>query len=112
MHANPRVNWPLRIGTMGSPLAARQAEEVRARLVATHALPATAFEIVALETRGDKAVDGDRRQGLFTFELEERLWCNMTQTRSDGARESGRRSGGFVAGDASFGPQIPDLPGI
>lgn len=38
MHANPRVNWALRIAPRGNSLAARQAEEVRARLVATHAL--------------------------------------------------------------------------
>ena len=47
----------LRIGTRGSPLALAQAHEVRARLMAAHGLPESAFEIVVIKTAGDRILD-------------------------------------------------------
>lgn len=68
---------PYRIGTRGSPLALAQAHEARARLMAAHALPEEAFEIVVLSTKGDRITDRSLAEiggkGLFTAELEERL---------------------------------------
>ena len=66
-----------RIGTRGSPLALAQAYETRARLMAAHALPEDAFEIVVLSTKGDRITDRPLAEiggkGLFTEELEEQL---------------------------------------
>lgn len=68
---------PYRIGTRGSPLALAQAHETRARLMAAHALPEDAFEIVVLSTKGDRVTDRPLSEiggkGLFTEELEEQL---------------------------------------
>lgn len=68
---------PYRIGTRGSPLALAQAHETRARLIAAHALPEAAFEIVVLSTMGDRITDRPLAEiggkGLFTQELEEQL---------------------------------------
>jgi hydroxymethylbilane synthase len=70
---------PLRIGTRGSPMALRQTELVRDRLLAAHpdlAAPG-AIEIVTIRTTGDRVQD--RRlaeiggKGLFTKEIEEAL---------------------------------------
>ncbi|MEO0637035.1 MAG: hydroxymethylbilane synthase [Pseudomonadota bacterium] len=66
-----------RIGTRGSPLALAQAHEVRARLMAAHDLPMSAFEIVTIKTEGDRnwskplAELGGKE--LFTREIEEAL---------------------------------------
>lgn len=66
-----------RIGTRGSPLALAQAHEARDRLMAAHGLPESAFEIVALSTKGDRLTDRPLSEiggkGLFTLELEEQL---------------------------------------
>jgi hydroxymethylbilane synthase len=68
----------LRIGTRGSPLALAQAHEARARLMAAHGLPETAFEIVAITTSGDRIQDRQLAdaggKGLFTKEIEEALF--------------------------------------
>jgi hydroxymethylbilane synthase len=68
----------LRIGTRGSPLALAQAREVRARLMAAHGLPETAFDIVAITTSGDRIQDRTLAaaggKGLFTKEIEEALF--------------------------------------
>lgn len=68
---------PYRIGTRGSPLALAQAHETRSRLMAAHALPEDAFEIVVLSTKGDRVTDRPLSEiggkGLFTEELEEQL---------------------------------------
>ena len=73
----PSPERPLRIGTRGSPLALAQAEETRARLMAAHALPEAAFEIVVIRTTGDKVTDRPLGEiggkGLFTKEIEEAL---------------------------------------
>ncbi|MER2634263.1 MAG: hydroxymethylbilane synthase, partial [Rhizobiaceae bacterium] len=67
----------LRIGTRGSALALAQAAETRARLMAAHALPEEAFEIVVISTSGDRILDRPLAEaggkGLFTKELEEAL---------------------------------------
>ena len=68
---------PIRIGTRASPLAQAQAAETRARLMAAHALPETAFEMVVLSTRGDRILDRPLSEvggkGLFTAEIERGL---------------------------------------
>jgi hydroxymethylbilane synthase len=67
----------LRIGTRGSALALAQAAETRARLMAAHASPEDAFEIVVISTSGDRILDRPLAEaggkGLFTKELEEAL---------------------------------------
>jgi hydroxymethylbilane synthase len=67
----------LRIGTRGSALALAQAHETRARLMAAHALPEDAFEIVIIQTSGDRILDRPLAEaggkGLFTKEIEEAL---------------------------------------
>ena len=67
----------IRIGTRASPLAQAQAAEVRARLMAAHDLPAEAFEMVVLSTRGDRVLDRPLSEiggkGLFTAEIERGL---------------------------------------
>ena len=66
-----------RIGTRGSPLALAQAHETRDRLMLAHGLPAEAFEIVVLSTKGDRVTDRPLSEiggkGLFTAELENKL---------------------------------------
>jgi hydroxymethylbilane synthase len=70
---------PLRIGTRGSPMALRQAAQVRDQLAAFHPELAAdgAVEIVTIRTTGDRVQD--RRlaeiggKGLFTREIEEGL---------------------------------------
>ncbi|MCC5989029.1 MAG: hydroxymethylbilane synthase [Pararhodobacter sp.] len=73
----PGRQAPLRIGTRGSPLALAQAHETRRRLMAAHALPESAFEIVAIKTTGDRVLDRPLKEiggkGLFTREIEEAL---------------------------------------
>lgn len=70
---------PLRLGTRGSPLALKQAEEARARLIAAHpALAAPgAVEIVVIRTTGDRVQDRPLAElggkGLFAKEIEEAL---------------------------------------
>jgi hydroxymethylbilane synthase len=73
----PSPDQPLRIGTRGSPLALAQAHETRARLMAAHDLPETAFEIVIIKVLGDqilhKALKDIGGKGLFTREIEDAL---------------------------------------
>ncbi len=67
----------LRIGARGSKLSLTQTEHTRARLAATLAMPAEAFEIIPIVTSGDRIQD--RRlieaggKGLFTKELDDAL---------------------------------------
>ena len=67
----------IRIGTRGSPLALRQAHEVRDRLEVAHGAGRYAFQIVPITTTGDRIQDrplGDAGgKGLFTKEIEEAL---------------------------------------
>ncbi|RIX99246.1 hydroxymethylbilane synthase [Aureimonas flava] len=71
------TSQPFRIGTRGSRLALVQAHEVRARLMAAHALPEEAFEVVVISTSGDRIQDRALSEvggkGLFTKEIEEAL---------------------------------------
>jgi hydroxymethylbilane synthase len=66
-----------RIGTRGSPLALAQAHETRDRLIQAHGLPAEAFEIVVLSTKGDRVTNRPLSEiggkGLFTAEIEAQL---------------------------------------
>ena len=67
----------IRIGTRGSPLALRQANEVRERLVAAHGPNQHVFEICPFKTTGDRIQDRPLAdaggKGLFTKEIEEAL---------------------------------------
>jgi len=67
----------LRIGTRGSPLALAQANEVKRRLTAVHALPADAVALDIIRTTGDAIRDRPLAEaggkGLFTKEIEEAL---------------------------------------
>lgn len=73
----PTPDTPLRIGTRGSPLALAQARETRARLMAAHDLPESAFKIVVIKTTGDKVLDRPLGEiggkGLFTKEIEDAM---------------------------------------
>ena len=67
----------LKIGSRGSPLALAQAVEVRARLMNFWNFPEEAFEIVVIQTSGDRIQDRPLRQvggkGLFVREIENSL---------------------------------------
>ncbi|MCA0919023.1 hydroxymethylbilane synthase [Pseudooceanicola nanhaiensis] len=73
----PSPAQPLRIGTRGSPLALAQAHETRDRLATAFDLPAEAFEIVVIQTTGDRVQNRALREiggkGLFTREIEDAL---------------------------------------
>jgi hydroxymethylbilane synthase len=68
---------PLVIGTRGSPLALAQAQQVRDRLAAAHALPAERIALEVIRTTGDAIRDRPLAdaggKGLFTKEIEEAL---------------------------------------
>ena len=68
---------PVRIGTRGSPLALRQANEVRDRLIAAHGWDDQAASIEVIQTSGDRIKHRPLREfggkGLFTKEIEEAL---------------------------------------
>src|SRR5690606_24743813 len=67
----------LTIGTRGSPLALKQAEEVRARLVVAHGIAPETIAIAVIKTSGDRIQDRPLSEaggkGLFTKEIEEAL---------------------------------------
>ena len=67
----------LKIGTRGSPLALAQAVETRTNLMNFWNLPEEAFEIVVIQTSGDRIQDRPLRlvggKGLFVKEIEDRL---------------------------------------
>ncbi len=73
----PSPDYPMRIGTRGSPLALAQAVETRRRLMEMHGFDETCFEIVVIKTSGDRIQDKPLREvggkGLFTKEIEEAL---------------------------------------
>ena len=69
----------LRLGSRGSPLALRQAEEAKAKLIAAHPeLSAGDIEIRPIRTTGDRVRDRALAEiggkGLFTKEIEEALY--------------------------------------
>jgi len=67
----------LRVGTRGSPLALKQAELVRAALLAAHGLPGSGIELVPIRTSGDNIQDRPLAEaggkGLFAKEIEQAL---------------------------------------
>ena len=67
----------IRIGTRGSPLALRQANEVRDKLIAAHGFDGGDVEIRVIATSGDTILDKPLRdvggKGLFVKEIEEAL---------------------------------------
>ena len=67
----------LRIGTRGSPLALAQANELRVRLAAAHAVAPDAIEIRTIKTTGDAIQNRPLVEiggkGLFTKEIEQAL---------------------------------------
>ena len=73
----PTPDTPLRIGTRGSPLALAQAHETRERLARAFDRPSDAFEIVVIQTTGDRVLDRPLKEiggkGLFTREIEEQM---------------------------------------
>lgn len=75
--AGTMETFRLKIGTRGSALALAQAHETRARLMAAHGLAEDAFEIVVIQTSGDRILDRPLAEaggkGLFTKEIEEAL---------------------------------------
>ena len=71
----------IRIGTRGSPLALKQAEETRDRLVGAYHLDPATIEIITFTTTGDRIRDRPLSEiggkGLFTKELEEALAAGL-----------------------------------
>ena len=70
----PNPLEPLKIGTRGSPLALAQAYETRERLMKAFNLEEKCFEIIIIQTTGDKILDRPLKEvggkGLFTREIE------------------------------------------
>jgi hydroxymethylbilane synthase len=68
---------PLVIGTRGSPLALAQAQQVRDRLAAAHAIDPDTIRLEVIRTTGDTIRDRPLTEvggkGLFTKEIEEAL---------------------------------------
>jgi hydroxymethylbilane synthase len=68
---------PLVIGTRGSPLALAQAQQVRDRLAAAHAISGDEIKLEIIRTTGDTIRDRPLAEaggkGLFTKEIEEAL---------------------------------------
>ena len=77
--ATPSVirSAPLVIGTRGSPLALAQAQQVRDRLAAAHAIDTDTIRLEVIRTTGDTIRDRPLTEaggkGLFTKEIEEAL---------------------------------------
>lgn len=73
----PSPATPLRIGTRGSPLALAQAHETALRLGNAFGLEPDSFEVVVIQTTGDRVQDRALREiggkGLFTREIEQDL---------------------------------------
>lgn len=89
--AQSSIGSLLRIGTRGSPLALAQAEDVRARLAAAHALDPTAIEICVIRTSGDAIQDRPLAEvggkGLFTKEIEQALFGNTIDLAVHSAKD-------------------------
>ena len=71
----------LRIGTRGSPLALAQANEIRGRLEAIHAIAVDRIKLDVIRTTGDAIRDRPLAQaggkGLFTKEIDEALLAGV-----------------------------------
>jgi hydroxymethylbilane synthase len=76
LHPNsrPKLAYPVRIGTRGSPLALAQAGELVRCLQSAHGVEANCIEIVAIKTSGDLILNLPLSEaggkGLFTKELD------------------------------------------
>ncbi len=83
----------LRIGTRGSPLALRQAEILRAALIAAHPdlAPPGAIDVVPIRTTGDRIQDRTLAEaggkGLFTKEIEEALMAGAVDLAVHSAKD-------------------------
>lgn len=81
----------LRIGTRASPLALAQAEEVRARLAATHRCDPSQIAICPMRTTGDRIQDRSLAEaggkGLFTKEIEEALLAGAVDVAVHSAKD-------------------------
>lgn len=70
----------IKIGTRGSPLALWQAEEAKRNMAQSARIDPESFEIVVIESSGDKIQDKALRafggKGLFTKEIEDALLAN------------------------------------
>jgi hydroxymethylbilane synthase len=71
----------LRIGTRGSPLALAQANEIRGRLAAIHAISVDRIKLDVIRTTGDAIRDRPLAQaggkGLFTKEIDDALLAGV-----------------------------------
>ncbi|WP_380873485.1 porphobilinogen deaminase [Sphingomonas sp. DBB INV C78] len=71
------MQFPIRLGTRGSPLALTQARMVQTALRAAHGWPEDAIEIVAIKTSGDRIQDRALSEvggkALWTKELDRAL---------------------------------------
>jgi hydroxymethylbilane synthase len=71
----------LRIGTRGSPLALAQANEIRGRLAAIHAISVDRIKLDVIRTTGDAIRDRPLAQaggkGLFTKEIDDALLAGL-----------------------------------
>jgi hydroxymethylbilane synthase len=71
----------LRIGTRGSPLALAQANEIRGRLAAVHAISVDRINVDVIRTTGDAIRDRPLAEaggkGLFTKEIDEALLAGV-----------------------------------
>jgi hydroxymethylbilane synthase len=71
----------LRIGTRGSPLALAQANEIRVRLAAIHAISVDRIKLDVIRTTGDAIRDRPLAQaggkGLFTKEIDDALLAGV-----------------------------------
>ncbi len=71
----------LRIGTRGSPLALAQANEIRGRLAAIHAISADRIKLDVIRTTGDAIRDRPLAEaggkGLFTKEIDDALLAGL-----------------------------------
>jgi hydroxymethylbilane synthase len=81
----------IRIGTRGSPLALKQAEEVRRALVAVHGFDPAAIAVQVIRTTGDRIQDRSLAdaggKGLFTKEIEEALLANAIDIAVHSAKD-------------------------
>lgn len=73
----PKLDFPLRLGTRGSPLALVQANMVASALCAAHGWPSDAVRIVTVKTSGDRIQDRPLAEiggkALWTKELDRAL---------------------------------------
>ena len=81
----------LRIGTRGSPLALAQANEIRGRLAAIHAISVDRIKLDVIRTTGDAIRDRPLAQaggkGLFTKEIDDALLAGVIDVGVHSAKD-------------------------